>query len=51
LSLIQLIGLLLVVGIVLALVPVEATIRKWIVIIVLVVAAFVVLRALGLWPF
>lgn len=50
-SLIQLVGLLLVVGIVLALVPVEATIKKWIVVIVLLLAAFVLLRAVGLWPF
>lgn len=50
-SLIQLVGLLLVVGIVLALVPVEATIKKWIVVIVLLLAAFVLLQAVGLWPF
>lgn len=48
---VQIVGLLLVVGIVLAIAPVEATIKKWIVVIVLLLAAFVLLRAVGLWPF
>lgn len=50
-SLIQLIGLLLVIGIVMAFVPVEATIKRWVLILVAVVAAFVLLQAVGLWPF
>lgn len=50
-SIVHLIGLLIVVGIVLALVPIDPTIRKWVVILVLVLAAIVLLSAFGLWPF
>jgi 4-hydroxybenzoate polyprenyltransferase len=50
-SLIQLIGLLIVVGIIMALVPMEAHIKRWVLILIAVVAAFVLLRAIGLWPF
>jgi hypothetical protein len=50
-SLIQLIGLLIVVGIIMALVPMEAQIKRWVLILIAVVAAFVLLRAIGLWPF
>ncbi len=50
-SIVHLIGLLIVVGIILALVPIEATIRRFIVIAVLCLALYVILVATGLWPF
>jgi len=50
-SLVQLVGLLIVVGIILALVPIEATIKKWVIIVVICVVVFVLLRVVGLWPF